>query len=357
MGKKMIILGVVGMMFLGGQVIPAAESTGKKLPKVKILATGGTIAGRGGSSTQMTGYTSGAIGIDALIEAVPEVKKIAEVSGEQITNLSSTALTHEVWLKLAKRVNDLLGSDDVDGVVITHGTASLEETAYFLNLVVKSAKPVVLVGAMRPATAMSADGPVNLFNGVSLAGSKEARGKGVLIALNDQINGAREATKTNILDVETFKAPELGFLGYFLDGKPIFYRESSRRHTTKSEFDVSSLKAFPRVDIVYSHLEADRVQVDAVVTAGAKGIVYANLAAINIPPRAKEGLIDAQKKGVVIVRAYRGGNGIIPRAGEDDQTHFVAGDNLNPQKARILLMLALTRTNDPTEIQRMFYEY
>jgi L-asparaginase len=357
MGKKMMILGVMSMVVFSGQVILAGETTEKKLPKVKILATGGTIAGRGASSTQMTGYASGAIGIDALIDAVPEIKKIAEVSGEQITNLSSTALTHEVWLKLAGRINELLSSDDVDGVVITHGTASLEETAYFLNLVVKSAKPVVLVGAMRPATAMSADGPVNLFNGVSLAGSKEARGKGVLIALNDQINGAREATKSNIMNVETFKAPELGFLGYLLDGKPIFYRESSRRHTTKSEFGVANVTALPRVDIVYSHLDADRVQIDAVLAAGAKGIVYANLAAINIPPRAKQGLIDAQKKGVVIVRAYRGGNGIIPRGSEDDQTHFVAGDNLNPQKARILLMMALTKTNNPTEIQRIFYEY
>jgi L-asparaginase len=345
------------MVVLTVQVVFGAETMGEKLPNVKILATGGTIAGQAASSTQMTGYASGAIGIDALINAVPEIKKIANVSGEQITNLSSTALTEEILLKLAKRVNELLSSNDVDGAVITHGTASLEETAYFLNLVVKSAKPVVLVGAMRPATAISADGPVNLLNGVSLAGSKEAKGKGILIALNDQINSAREGTKTNIMNVETFKAPELGFLGYILDGKPIFYRESLRKHTIKSEFDVSKMTSLPRVDIIYSHLDADRVQIDAVLTAGAKGIVYANLAAINIPPRAKQGLIDAQKKGVVIVRAYRGGNGIIPRGGDDDKTHFVSGDNLNPQKARILLMMALTKTNNPADIQRIFYEY
>ncbi|HSR10355.1 MAG TPA: type II asparaginase [Thermodesulfobacteriota bacterium] len=352
----MLIFALAGVGILGGHTISTAQTTGKKLPKVKILATGGTIAGRAGSSTQMTGYASGAIGIDALIEAVPEIKKIAEVSGEQITNLSSTALTQEVWLKLARKTNELL-SGDTDGVVITHGTASLEETAYFLNLVVKSAKPVVLVGAMRPATAISADGPVNLFNAVSLAGSREAAGRGVLIALNDEINGARDATKSNIMTVETFRAPELGFLGYILDGKPVFYRETLRRHTTKSEFDITNVTALPRVDIVYSHLDADRVPIDAVVAAGAKGIVYANLAAVNIPPKAKEGLVAAQKKGLVIVRAYRGGNGIIPRAVEDDQTQFVAGDNLNPQKARVLLMMALTKTSSPAEIQRIFYEY
>jgi L-asparaginase len=204
---------------------------------------------------------------------------------------------------------------------------------------------------------MSADGPVNLLNSISLAGSKEAQGKGVLIALNDQINSAREGTKTNINSLETFKAPELGYLGYILNGKPIFYRESLRKHTVKSEFDISGITVFPRVDVIYSYIDADQVHVDASVSAGAKGIVYANLAAVNMPPRAKQGLIDAQKKGVVIVRAYRGGNGIILRDRDDDKTQFVAGDSLNPQKARMLLMMALTKTNDPKDIQRIFNEY
>ena len=211
MKKKLLVTAFMCVVLVLSQFAAALAA---ELPNVVILATGGTIAGRGGSATQMTGYNPGEIGVQILINAVPEIKQYANVSGEQVANIGSFAMTHEVWLKLAKRVNELLASPAVDGIVITHGTDTLEETAYFLNLVVKSDKPVVLVGAMRPATAISADGPVNLLNAVRLAGSPKARGKGVLVGMNDQINGARDVTKTNTTHVETFKSWELGYLGY-----------------------------------------------------------------------------------------------------------------------------------------------
>lgn len=356
--NKRLLCALVLLCFLvfGLQVGFAAEAP-TKLPSIKILATGGTIAGKGGSNTQMTGYTPGAIGVQVLIEAVPEMKQYAEVSGEQVANIGSFAMTNDVWLKLAKRVNELLAADDVDGIVITHGTDTLEETAYFLNLVVKSDKPVVLIGAMRPATAISADGPVNLLNAVRLAGSKEAIGQGVLVALNDQINGARDVTKTNTTHVETFKAPELGYLGYIQNGKPYFYRETTRKHTMHSQFDLTGITKLPRVDILYAHVNDDRVLADAVVAAGAQGIVHAGMGHGSIHPVTKEGLVAAQKQGVVIVKSSRVGNGMVTRVASDDQDHFVAADTLNPQKARILLMLALTQTNDWAEIQKIFDEY
>lgn len=327
-------------------------------PAVKILATGGTIAGSAPSNTQMTGYKAGALGIDVLINAVPQMKDVAVVSGEQVANIGSQDMTNDVWLKLADRCNKLLAQDDVKGVVITHGTDTLEETAYFLNLVVKSDKPVVLVGAMRPATAISADGPVNLLNAVKLAASPKAVGKGVLVAMNDQIDGGRDVTKTNTTNVATFKSPELGALGYFTGGEPYFYKESLRKHTKSTVFDVSGLKELPRVDIVYTHVNDDRVLVDAAVKAGAKGIVYAGSGMGSIHKDAEPGLAEAVKKGVTVVRASRVGNGMVVEGSKEwTDEGFLNGDNLNPQKARVLLQLALTKTSDPKAIQKMFDEY
>lgn len=337
----------------------AAEPVPQKVPRVKILATGGTIAGTAGSSTQTVGYTAAVLPVDKLLASVPELKNVASVGGEQIAQVASENMTHAVWLKLAKRVNQLLASDEVDGIVITHGTDTLEETAYFLNLVVKSDKPVVLVGAMRPATAMSADGPLNIFNAVVVAASPQARGKGVLVSLNDTINGARDVTKTSTSAVDTFRSPDLGLLGYVQDGKVLFYKQSTRLHTTRSVFDVSRLEALPRVEIVYGYADNSRVMLDAAVAAGAKGIIHAGVGNGSLFDEVKQGLSDAQKKGVVIVRSSRVGSGIVARNGEanDDQLRFVVSDTLNPQKARVLLALALTRTSDPAEIQRLFYQY
>jgi L-asparaginase/glutamin-(asparagin-)ase len=336
-----------------------AHAQASKLPNVVILATGGTIAGTGATSTTTVGYTAAKVGVDALIKAVPELQKIANVSGEQVFQIASESMTNEHWLTLAKRVNTLLAQPNVDGIVITHGTDTLEETAYFLNLVVKSNKPVVLVGSMRPSTAISADGPLNLYNAVALAGSKEAIGKGVLVALNDQINAAREVTKTNTVNADTFKTTELGFLGYIVGGKAHFYRESLRKHTADTEFDVSNLTSLPAVDIAYSYANVGTAAIDAFVAQGDAGIIHAGTGDGSLPARTKPALIAAHKKGVIIVRASRVGQGIVARNGEanDDELDFVVADTLNPQKARILLMLALTKTHDTKEIQRMFYTY
>src|SRR5438445_2281509 len=330
------------------------------LANVMILATGGTIAGSGATSTTTVGYTAATVGVARLIEAVPELKAAANVKGEQVFQIASENMNNDYWLKLAKRVNELLKQDDVDGIVITHGTDTIEETAYFLNLTVKSRKPVVIVGAMRPSTAISADGPINLYNATILAGSDAAVGKGVLVVLNDQINGARDVTKTNTANTDTFRSWELGFLGYMQNNQPYFYRQSTRKHTADTEFDVTNLDKLPDVDIVYGYANMNRIAVDAFVAAGDQGLVHAGVGDGSLArPAVEPALVEARKKGVVIVRSSRVGNGIVARNGEakDDELDFVVSDTLNPQKARILLMLALTKTTDSKEIQRMFYAY
>ena len=331
-----------------------------KLPTVMILATGGTIAGTAASSTDTGDYQAAKVGIQGLIEAIPELKKAANVKGEQIFQVASGNITNDHWLKLAKRVNELLAQSDVDGIVITHGTDTIEETAYFLNLVVKSKKPVVITGSMRPSTAISADGPINLYDAVTLAASPDAVGRGVLVVLNDQINGARDVTKTNSANTDTFRNWELGFMGYMRSNAPHFYHVSARKHTVDTEFDVSKLDALPQVDIVYGYANMNRIAVDAFVAAGAKAIVYAGVGEGSVArPAAEPALIEARKKNVIIVRSSRVGNGIVARSVEerDDELGYVVADTLNPQKARILVMLALTKTQDPKQIQQMFYTY
>nr|WP_229217726.1 type II asparaginase [Massilia forsythiae] len=337
----------------------AQTAANMKLPNVTILATGGTIAGTGATSTTTVGYTAATVGVDTLIKAVPELQKVAHVSGEQVFQIASENMGNEQWLALAKRVNALLAKPDVDGIVITHGTDTLEETAYFLDLVVKSRKPVVLVGSMRPSTAMSADGPINLYNAVITAGSQDAVGKGVLVVMNDQINAARDVTKTNTTTTDTFKTPELGMLGYVIAGQPHFYRAALRKHTADTEFDVSSLNALPQVDIAYTYANVGPVAVNALVAAGARGLVHAGVGDGSLPAKVRPALSAAREKGVIVVRSSRVGQGIVARNGEanDDQLDFVVSDTLNPQKARILLMLALTKTGSTKEIQRMFYTY
>jgi L-asparaginase len=331
-----------------------------KLPTVMILATGGTIAGTAASSTDTGDYQAAKVGVQGLIEAVPELKKVAKVKGEQLFQIPSGSITNDHWLKLAKRVNELLAQSDVDGIVITHGTDTIEETAYFLNLVVKSKKPVVITGSMRPSTAISADGPINLYDAVTLAASPDAVGKGVLVVLNEQINGARDVTKTNSANTDTFRNWELGFMGYMRSNAPHFFHVSTRKHTVDTEFDVSKLDALPQVDIVYGYANMNRIAVDAFVAAGAKAIVYAGVGEGSVArPAAEPALIDARKKDVIIVRSSRAGNGIVARSVEerDDELGYVVADTLNPQKARILVMLALTKTQDPKQIQHMFYIY
>ncbi len=329
-----------------------------RLPRIAIVATGGTIAGSAASSTAL-GYTSATVGVEQLMAAVPELGELAEVSGEQLLRIGSEDIGDAEWLLLARRVNALLAGDDVDGVVVAHGTDTLEETAYFLNLVVKSAKPLVLVGAMRPSTALSADGPGNLYGAVALAASPEAAGKGALVALNNQIHAARDVCKTNTSTPDAFKTPELGALGHISGRRALFYRQGTRLHTSASEFDVGALDALPQVEIVYSHAGVSRIAVDAFVAAGARGIVHAGFGDGSMAAAVKPALVAARGKGCVVVRASRVGQGSVARNGvaDDDALGFVVADTLSPQKARILLMLALTVSDDAAQIQRMFYTY
>ncbi|OWA35637.1 L-asparaginase [Saccharibacillus sp. O16] len=327
------------------------------LPNVKILATGGTIAGSSASNTDVTGYKAGALTIDTLINAVPEMKQLANVSGEQIANVGSPDIDNAVLLKLAKRINELLASDDVDGVVITHGTDTLEETAYFLNLVVKSDKPVVVVGAMRPATAISADGSFNLYNAVKIASSPKARGKGVMIELNDRIGSARYITKTNTTGTDTFKSVEQGYLGVVSGGNVFFYNESTRKHTTQTVFDVTNLTSLPQVDILYEYQNNGSYFYDAAIAAGAKGIVVAGSGNGSMSSVSSKGAAKAAAQGVIVARSTRTGSGVVTHSDSDDKAGMVTSDSLNPQKARILLMLALTQTNKPSEIQTYFDQY
>src|SRR5688572_377132 len=243
------------------------------LPKVKLFTTGGTIQSKGAHRQKLMEYSDGKVSPEELIADLPELQDIAELTHVEISNVGSPNITTKIQLALARAINEWLALPDSAGAVVTHGTATLEETAYFLNLVVKSDKPVVLVGAMRPFTAVSRDGPFNLYNAVRVAGSPQAVGQGVLILLNDEINAARETTKGNTYRMDTFVARDVGPLGYADSDQIVFYRKPTTRHTSKSEFDVAGLEALPRVDVTYGYQESDRVPVDAFIAAGARGIV------------------------------------------------------------------------------------
>jgi L-asparaginase len=351
-----ILTSMIPIMALLLVFVPAAFAK----PKIVILATGGTIAGVQPGPND-PGYKAGEVSVDQLIKAVPQLKDLADISGEQVASIGSQTMTNDVWLKLADRANAVLKRPDVDGVVITHGTDTMEETAYFLSLVVKSDKPVVLVGSMRPSTAISADGPANLFEAVSLAVNPEARGRGPLIVLNDEIHYAREAQKTNSTQLDTFKSPNRGRAGVMNTGKAYFFFPNNMRHTTKSQFSVDSVKPenLPRVEIVYSYANFGRDTIDFLVQQGVKGIVLAGVGDGNTTDTAMAGLVDAAKKGVAVVRATRTGSGIVARNIEvnDDKLGLIASMELSPQKARILLMLGLMQTSDPKKLQELFYKY
>lgn len=329
------------------------------MKKIVILATGGTIAGSAAAVEESLSYMAATLSIDRLIEEIPAVRKIACITGEQVAQLDSADLEPSLWLLLARRVNTLLQSDEVDGVVITHGTDTLEETAYFLQLTVKSRKPVVVVGAMRPATAMSHDGCKNLFDAVALAASEAACGHGVLVCLNDTINSGRDVTKTSTMLPNAFVAPDLGCLGYMQGTTPMFYRQQVREHTMATEFDITGVAALPRVDIVYSYAGYDAAAARGLAEAGAKGIVHAGMGNGNMSQRVCAALRELAAQGIVIVRSSRVRSGIVTRNGavDDDGCGFVSADSLNPQKARVLLMLALLTTRDPAVIQGMFERY
>jgi len=349
-----LLLGAAGSRArAGAQAAPKGP-----LPNVVVLATGGTIAGAAATDVQAA-YTSGQVGVEQLLAAVPQAKKLANLRGEQISNIGSQDMNDEVWVKLATRINELLAMPDVAGVVVTHGTDTIEETAYFLNLVVKSKKPVVMTAAMRPSTALSADGPLNFFNAVAVAASKEAAGRGVLVVVNDWIHGASSLTKTSTTAVQTFLSPISGLIGTIAYGEIEWYRGPVGRNTATSEFTVDKNTTLPRVDIIMAYENMDGAIIDAAVASGAKGLVIAGVGNGNMTAAAVTALAVQAKKGIVCVRSSRVVTGQVGRNVEvdDDKNGFVASLGHNPQKARVLLRLALTKTKDPKTIQRYFDEY
>ncbi len=336
--------------------------TSNQLPLVWVLGTGGTISSWG--SPRLTFFEYGVAGqrldVHQNLERIPEVSDFANVKAEHLWMAGSGSLGPTRWLELTKKINRLFQEDPgISGIVVTHGTSSMEETAYWLNLTVKSEKPVVVTGTMRPPSAMGTDSDNNLLGAIILAGSQEARGKGVTVMLNDEINAAREVTKQNAYRIETFGTREMGFLGYLdSDLKPMFYREPVRKHTYQTEFDVDGLSDLPKVYIVYAYEGADDLVVRALIDAEAPGIVIAGMGAGGAGGQVQqEALMEASRQGSIVVSSTRAGSGRVIRTSRHREAGWVAADNLSPHKARILLQLALTKTNDPEEIQRMFDAY
>jgi L-asparaginase len=327
-------------------------ATAADLPKVKLFTTGGTIQGSAENRDEIANYRPAVIKGQQLLDDLPEVKTIAEMSWEEIAATGSGGIDTKILLNLAKSINAWLAQPNTAGAVVTHGTATLEETAYFLNLTIHSEKPVVVVGAMRPFTAISRDGPLNLYNAVRTAASPQARDKGVMVLLNDEINAARDVTKTNTERVNTFESRDLGPIGFADADRIVFYRKLLYRHTHKSEFEVDQLTDLPRVDIVYGYQEGGRAAVDALIAGGAKGIILDDSA-----PGFAAAARDGRAKGVVFVQSDRKGSGRVLTNPRTLASGIVTADNLNAQKARQLLRLALTKTSDPQEIQRIFNEY
>ncbi|WP_443090919.1 L-asparaginase 2 [Basfia succiniciproducens] len=348
---KLTKLALTMSLGLGVSFANAAE-----LPNITILATGGTIAGSGATSVSSS-YKAGQLTVQTLIEAVPEMKDLANITGEQVVNIGSQDMSDEVWLKLAKTIN--AKCNETDGFVITHGTDTMEETAYFLDMTVKCEKPVVLVGAMRPATEKSADGPLNLYNAVVVATDKKSAGRGVLVAMNDKVLGARDVTKTSTTAVETFNSPNFGSLGYIHNSKVDYERSPESKHTTATPFNVDNLTALPKVGIVYAYSNMPTEPLKALLEAGYEGIVTAGVGNGNVNQANSAILEKAAKDGVAVVRSSRVPTGYTTRNGEvdDNALGFAASGTLNPQKARVLLQLALTQTKDIKQIQQYFDDF
>jgi len=329
---------------------PAAQTQAAVKPRIVIIGTGGTIAGAGASSVNTGDYDSAKVAVDKIIAAVPEIKQVADVKGEQIFQIGSESFNDERMLKLAKQ-------PDVDAVMITHGTDTIEETAYFLNLTLKTEKPVVVIGAMRPGTALSADGPLNLYNAAVVAASPEAKGKGVLVVMNDEIHSARDVTKSNALKVETFKSL-YGPLGVVVESKPYFYRLPARPHTVATEFDIDRIDSLPKVDVFYAHVSMDPKALGALAGLGGKALIYAGTGNGSVADYMEAPLAEVRKSALV-VRATRTGAGMVVRNGEekDDEQDWVSAADQSPQKARLLTSLALTKTSDAKALQEILWKY
>ena len=339
---KKIILGAIFMV-----------STLLAKPTIYLLTTGGTITGKSVAPLDAN-YTAASFDIDDLIKKMPELNEIALLKSEEIANIGSQAMNNEIMISLADRVNKLLVKNDVDAIVITHGTDTMEESAYFLNLVVKSKKPIIFTGAMRAQNSKSSDAWINLFNAISVAANPQSREKGVLMVINDEIHAAREASKVNATAINSFASQNSGKIGTVHYGDVKFYLSPLRKHTIESAFNIKDIKELPKVDILYSHSDDNAEFVNFAVKNGAKGMVVAGMGNANLYPGVEKELEKAANDGVIVVLSTRTGSGNTSYNGEAKNKNFITSDNLNPQKARILLMLALQKTSDKAQIQKFF---
>ncbi len=331
------------------------------LPRVGLILTGGTIDSVGTDRLDLAWYIEAGkrLNTGELLGQLPELKSIAAVQEIPFRRLPSQALIDKDWLDLVRKIHSIFEDEQADGIVITHGTNTLEETAYFLNLTLKTDKPVVIVGSMRPSSAISADGYLNVVNAVRVAADPGSRGRGCLVVMNDAIFNARDVTKNATYRVEAFQSRDLGPLGFAdADGKVMYYHQSMRPHTVQTEFDVRHFQELPRVDVVLSYVGADGSMIDAAANAGAKGIISAATGAGRPTPAEDIAFDKAYKeKGMLMCLCSRVASGRVVRSPGLTKRGFVAGDNLQPWKARLLLSLALTRTSNADEIQRMFDTY
>ena len=327
-------------------------------PQVVILATGGTIAGAGASASNSATYAAAKVPVDKLIAGLPELANVASVRGEQVFQIASESFTNEHLLKLGKRVSALAKQPDVDGIVVTHGTDTLEETAYFLNLVIHTDKPIVVVGAMRPGTALSADGALNLLNAVTVAASADAKGKGVLVTMNDEIQSGRDVSKTVNIKTEAFKS-QWGPLGMVVEGRNYWFRAPVKRHTMNSEFDIDQIEQLAPVEIVYGYGNVPAEAYQAAARMGIKGLVHGGTGNGSVADRIVPVLQQIHAQGVQVIRSSRVPDGFVLRNAEqpDDKYDWVAAHDLKPQKARILAAVALTKARDAKDLQRIFWEY
>lgn len=362
--RSIPLLCVLTLLALWQSALTFAQAPGSSRPRVRLVATGGTISNR----------TGGRLTAEELVKSIPELDQHVRAEFEQFANESSSSLTIEQWIRLARRLNELYRQDpDLAGVVVTSGTDTLEELAYFLHLTVRSDRPVVVVGSMRNPSTLGYEGAANLLEGFRTAAEPASRNKGVLVVLNDEINSAREVTKTDALRLQTFQTRGYGVLGVVDRDRIAYYRDVVKRHTSKSEFDVSALETLPRVDVFMTYQGAPGDVIKAAVDHGAAGIVLATAGAGATSGTQGEGIQYATAHGIVVVTSTRTGSGrIAARRGpmperfgnrelsEQERRSFalrIAAEDLAPVKARILLMLALTKTQNPAEIQRMFSEY
>ena len=338
-----------------GLSVTVSDSENKSLPTVAVLATGGTIAGSGAAG-KTTNYTAGQLDVGSLVASAAGITEIANVRGVQVCNVGSDDITDKYWLTIVKTINEMAEDDSIDGFVITHGTDTLDETSYFLNLTVKTDKPVVITGAMRPSTATSADGPMNLYQSIALASNEKAKNRGSMVVFSDGIFGGRDCQKVSTHETDAFDSKDFGCLGYMVDSIPYFYNETTKLHTIETEFDVSKLEELPKVAVAYFTIDADASILDFYANNGAKGIVIAGAGAGCYSEAWNNKILELESTGIPVIRCSRIGSGMIT---QDD--YFVGntaeGNDLAPQKATVLLRLALTVTNDINEIQSIFDKY